>query len=129
MVFAKEIILEDEISIIHFNCRITKANLECNDEYLLEIKSYFDAIALSESCLSLNNNLNHLKISNCSMFDTLRNDQCGGMAIYIIYIYIKQSSQCSRIKKFSVAMPMLWEQATTKFAIQGSKKCILKLYI
>ena len=99
-VFTEEINFTDGIYIRHFNCRGTKSNFDSINQYLHEIKSNFDVIALSETWLSICNDLNHFKTSNYIMYNTDRSDRCrGGVALYI-----KQSLQCSLMKQISMVV-------------------------
>ena len=111
----------DGISIIHFNYRNIKSIFDSIDKYLHKIRSNFDVIALSEIWLLIYNDLNHIKISNYIMYNTLRSDRCGGG----VALYIKQSLQCSLMKQFSTSIPMLLEQLAVQITIQGSKNVII----
>ena len=85
------------------------------------IKSNFDVIALSETWLSIYNDLNYFKISNYIMYNTFRSDRCGGG----VALYIKQSLQCSLIKQFITSIPMLLEQLAVEITIQGNKNIVI----
>ena len=120
-VFSEESNFTDRISIIHLNCRSIKSNFDSINQYLHKIKSNFDVIALSETWLSIYNDLNHFKISNYIMYNTCRSDRCGGG----VALYIKQSLQCSLIKQFSTSIPMLLEQLAVEITIQGNKNIVI----
>ena len=119
--FREEINFTDRIYMINFNCRSIKSNFDSINQYLHKIKSNFDVIALSETWLSICNDLNHFRISNFIMYNTARSDRCGGG----VALYIKQSLQCSLIKQFSTSIPMLMDQLTVEITIQGSKNVII----
>ena len=60
-------------------------------------------MALSETRLSIYNDLNHFEISGNIMYNTVRNNNCGGG----IALNTKQSLQCSLIKQLSAAITKL----------------------
>ena len=74
-------------------------------------------MALSETWLSIYNDLNHFKISNYIMYNTFRSDRYGGG----VALCIKQSLQCSLIRQFNTSIPMLLEQFAVEITIQGTK--------
>ena len=55
------------------------------------------------------------------MFNTFRNDKCGGD----VALYIRESLGCSLIKYFISAIPMLLEQLILKIHIQCDKNVVL----
>lgn len=107
-------------SIIHFNARSLKSNFSKIKDYLEELDTHFDVIAISETWLSEEDCLdyNFENYEACHMLR--RNNIAGGVALYI-----KSSVKFKLIKHKSFIVDDLLECVTVELNMEKDEKILV----
>ena len=112
-------------SIIHFNCRSIKTNIEELKSYLMSLTMNFDAICVSESWLTPHDNLNEYDIDGYETFQENRSDRRGGG----VMIYVHKSLKAKQILRMSEVINDIYECVTVEIETErGSNIIISCLY-
>ena len=105
------------LSFIHFNCRSLKANFVNLHSYLQTLKKTFDVIALSETWLNNNDNINDFFIDNYEIIYTNRSNKRGGGVL----IYVSKCIEFELMNSMSIDVDDMLEVVTIKLKNKKEK--------
>ena len=111
----------DGLSVIHFNARSLSANFVNIKECLSQIKNHFHVIAISESWLDGNDNLDEFHLENYTMFNTIRNDKKGGG----VALYVTNEIKVKKLEKLSCVTENLSECITVEIVVEKGKNIVV----
>ena len=106
---------ENNLSVIHFNARSIKANFEKISSYIYEFKQIFDIVAISETWLTSDSDLNMYQLEGYDMFHINRTEKKGGG----VALFTKKYLKCKVLKDLSVCNDM-FEIISVEISVEKS---------
>lgn len=114
--FVSDITTKDGIGIIHFNCRSIRANFESMRSCVESNSIEWDVIAISESWLNPNDDLEDFTINNYNIVSVSRTSKGGG-----VMLYVRQGYDFKYVDKVSFSIENVLECVTIELELPSGK--------
>lgn len=112
--------LDNNFSLVHFNCRSLYTNLDKIIDYLNTLKSQFDVIAFSETWLNADKGYD-LGIEGYSLYHVDRPGKRGGG----VAVFVKETYRTTIIERMSVAIEGLLECVAVEIELETKQRIII----
>lgn len=118
--FNDSVELDKAFSIIHFNCRSLPKNFTKINEYLDTFKSKFKLIALSETWINRENNID-LHISGYDLYVTSRANRSGGG----VALYVDSDLKCRPVECMTSVIDDLMECIAVEIELERTRNIVV----
>ena len=119
--FNSKIKINDDFSLIHFNCRSLRANAENINSYIESLDRKFDIIALTETWLNKEDDINEFTIEGYDIAFTNRSLRRGGG----VMLYVAKHFDFNLVESMSVCIDDLVETVTVELSVKKDKNILI----
>ena len=119
--FCNKVTCNDGFSLIHFNCRSLKANAKNINSYIDSLNYRFDVIALTETWLNKDDNVNDFNIEGYDIAFTNRKNKRGGG----VMLFVSKLFDFTLVNAMSVCIDDLVETVTVELDIKDGKNVLI----